>query len=416
MCAMKKVHHVVRRPGNRLGDPDIEIPVAEDLVTEPGAPVREGDVSFYSREDPLEAHFVENSADREWLWSQYTESFTQWRIDHEKRDTPLVAAAAVSGDIPPDGEPDPDLDPTEPIRRKARELGFSEVGFTRYDRRYTYASKKKWVKFQQAICLAYEQEYHGTQKIPSEEAEHTHFGTYTTEGAVSLELADYIRTLGYHAQVHSHSDSSAPYIPMFINAGLGQLGANGQLLMPHFGSRGRLMMITTDAPVRYDEPVDYGINRFCDKCQVCVVRCPSNALSRDKLWWRGALKNKVSYARCRPVMGRYDGCSICMKVCPVQKYGMKPVMDHYVETGEVLGKGTDELEGYTLKGMGKFGPGEKPHFSPEFFQIPRGRYENWLYEDFKRRLAAGEELTEEEMAEFADAVREAVQTKREVTG
>ena len=69
MCAMKKVHHVVRRPGNRLGDPDIEIPVAEDLVTEPGAPVREGDVSFYSREDPLEAHFVENSADREWLWS-----------------------------------------------------------------------------------------------------------------------------------------------------------------------------------------------------------------------------------------------------------------------------------------------------------------------------------------------------------
>ena len=164
MCAMKKVHHVVRRPGNRLGDPDIEIPVAEDLLTEPGAPVREGDVSFYSREDPLEAHFVENSADREWLWSQYTESFTQWRIDHEKRDTPLVEAAAVSGDIPPDGEPDPDIDPTEPIRRKARELGFSEVGFTRYDRRYTYASKKKWVKFQNAICLAYEQEYHGTQK------------------------------------------------------------------------------------------------------------------------------------------------------------------------------------------------------------------------------------------------------------
>ena len=69
-------------------------------MTEPGAPVREGDVSFYSREYPLEAHFVENSADREWLWSQYTESFAQWRIEHEKVDTPLVEAAAVSGDIP----------------------------------------------------------------------------------------------------------------------------------------------------------------------------------------------------------------------------------------------------------------------------------------------------------------------------
>ena len=67
-------------------------------------------------------------------------------MEHEKVDTPLVEAAAVSGDLPPHGKPDPDLDPTETIRRKARELGFSEVGFTRYDRRYTYASKKKWVK------------------------------------------------------------------------------------------------------------------------------------------------------------------------------------------------------------------------------------------------------------------------------
>jgi len=52
-------------------DPDIEIPVAEDLITVPGSPVREGDISVYNREYPLEAHFVENSADREWLWSQY---------------------------------------------------------------------------------------------------------------------------------------------------------------------------------------------------------------------------------------------------------------------------------------------------------------------------------------------------------
>ena len=34
-------------------------------------------------------------------------------IEHEKVDTPLVEAAAVSGDIPPHVEPDPDLNPTE---------------------------------------------------------------------------------------------------------------------------------------------------------------------------------------------------------------------------------------------------------------------------------------------------------------
>jgi len=410
----KKIHHIVRRPGKNNGDPDIEIPVAEDLVTQPGNPTRDVDVSFYGREYPLEAHFVENSADREWLWSQYTSEFSQWRIDHEKRDGPLVAAAAVSGDINPTVEAEPDLDYTDLIRRKARALGFNEVGFTRYDRRYTYASKKRWAKFPHAICLAYEQGYEGTQKIPSEEAEHVHFGTYAIEGQIALDLAAYIRTLGYHAQVHSHSDSSAPYIPMFVAAGLGQLGANGQLLMPHFGSRGRLMIITTDTPVRYDAPIDYGFNRFCETCQVCVNRCPSNALVRDKVWWRGALKNKVNYGRCRAVMGRYDGCSICMKVCPVQKFGMKPVMDHYVNTGTVLGKGTDDLEGFDLKDKGHFGPGQKPHFSPDFFEIPRGRFENWIFEKLKDQLA-DRDPNPEELRKFGDKVREALKVQRETT-
>ena len=45
----------------------MEIPVAEDLATVPGIPVREKDVRYYSRAYPLEAQFVEKSA--EWEWS-----------------------------------------------------------------------------------------------------------------------------------------------------------------------------------------------------------------------------------------------------------------------------------------------------------------------------------------------------------
>ena len=133
------------------------------------------------------------------------------------------------------------------------------------------------------------------------------------------------------------------------------------------------MVITADATITHDEPIDYAINQFCEKCQVCVNRCPSNALTKDKVWWRGAKKNKVSYKWCRPIMGRYDGCAICMKTCPVQRYGMQPVMEHYVVTGEALGKGTHNLEGYTLKDKGYFGPKENPHFDKGFFEIPRGR-------------------------------------------
>jgi len=48
----KRLSHVVRHPGAGSNDPDVEIPVAEDLANGPGSPIREQDVSFYSREGP----------------------------------------------------------------------------------------------------------------------------------------------------------------------------------------------------------------------------------------------------------------------------------------------------------------------------------------------------------------------------
>ena len=217
------------------------------------------------------------------------------------------------------------------------------------------------MKFNNAICLAWEQDYDATQSTISMAAEHAHYGAYEVmgeRGPPAGRLHPHPRLPRAGAQPQRRE---RPTIPYFVNAGLGQLGANGQLLMPHFGSRARLMMITTDAPLRHDEPVDYGINKFCDECQVCVQRCPARALVREKVWWRGALKNKVIYDRCRPLMVKMDGCGVCMKVCPVQKFGMKPVMEHYVETGEVLGKGTDDLEGFPCPTAGTSAPASFPN-------------------------------------------------------
>ena len=405
----KAVHHVVKRPGRKDGAPDVDIPVAEDLVSGPGSPQREVDVAFYSREYPLETQNVDKTADREWVYTVYTDEVMEFRRKHDKENKPLVEAASVTGQIEPTATPDPGRDITEDVRLKAREMGFGEVGFTRFDRRYAFVSKKGWVQYEHAICLAYEQEYAGTQAIPSLEAEFAHFGTYLVEGAKGLELADFIRSLGYHAQVHSPNDNSAVYIPMFVQAGLGQLGANGQLLSPHFGSRARLMIITTDGPVTYNEPIDYGIQKFCQECQVCVKRCPGRALIKEKVWWRGVEKNKLIYDRCRPVMARYEGCAVCMKVCPVQRYGMKPVMEHYIETGEVLGKGTENLEGYTLRDKGHFGPGELPQFDRAFFDMPHGREEDWLFKEFKDRLDKEGVPPEEELVGFATEVKKVLE-------
>ncbi len=404
---MKKlIHHVVRRPGKNLGDRDIEIPVAEELASTPGIPLREQDVSFYSRVYPLENPDLEKAADIDWEWAVLTEEVADYRKGHNERSKPHLRAAGVSGDLEPTGTPEPGKDVAEKLRRKARELGFGEVGFTKFDHHYAYAGRKAWVKYEHAICLAPEQDYNQTQTIPSLEGEHAHYGTYETEAEMVEDLTDYIRSLGYHAQMHIDGADSAAYIPMFVSAGLGQLGANGQLLSPHFGSRARLAIVTTDAPVTYDGPVDYGISKFCQICQVCVDRCPGRALIKDKVWWRGAQKNKVIYERCRPVMARYEGCGVCMKVCPIQKYGMKPVMEHYVDTGTVLGKGTDNLEGYALRDRGYFESGRLPVFSREFFEIPNSRPEQLVFEQFKERLKDEGIPSPEELTDFAAKVKD----------
>ena len=386
---MLKIGHSVTRPGRRASDELVTIKVPEELESVPGIVQNPHEVDFYSREYPLESQIVEFTADAEWLFSVSNEEQLERYKVHNRLNTPIVIEARDTAEIEPTAAPVPGKDVSQEIKQKARELGYGEVGITRFDRRYAYKHKRDWVKFPSAICLAMEQEYEPTQSAPSMWAEGPHFGTYRKMGALALELADYIRSLGYYAQVHTPNDGSAPYIPMFVEAGLGQLGANGQLLSPHFGSRARLCVITTDAPVTYDQPIDYGIHSFCNICQVCVNRCPGRALMRDKIWWRGAEKHKLIRRRCHPVMARYENCGVCMKVCPIQRYGMKDVMDHYIETGQVLGKGTHLLEGYNLGEMGYFGPGELPRFNNEFFRFPHGRTEDVLFEELKEKIKEG---------------------------
>ena len=205
---------------------------------------------------------------------------------------------------------------------------------------------------------------------------------------------------------------------MFVQAGLGQLGVNGQLLSPHFGSRARLQVVITDAPLTYDSPVDYGIYKLCETCQICFMRCPGKAIQAQRVWFRGVEKNKLISRRCRPVMTRFAGCGVCIKVCPVQKYGMAPVMEHYLETGEVLGKGSDNLEAFELEGKGYYPSGKVPSFDREFFDMPEGTQEDLVLEELKNELSDSGHLApiqkEEIWERFRQGVEAGINKKRRV--
>ena len=54
-----------------------------------------------------------------------------------------------------------------------------------------------------------------------------------------------------------------------------------------------------------------------------------------------------------------------------------------------------------LHDKGYFGPGQLPHFERSFFDFPHGRREDWLFEQFKERLANDDTPDGGELTEFA---------------
>jgi epoxyqueuosine reductase len=259
---------------------------------------------------------------------------------------------------------------TEAMKREAARLGLGAVGVTAYDLKYHYREYHGLNVGDTVIVGILEQNFDSTQMSPSLRAEKAALSAYAGLEDRMRQLADWIRAQGYDARAEGFV-GEAMVIPYAVAAGLGQLGLNGQLLTPHAGSRCRIEVMTTNAPFVHDSPVDYGIEGVCDRCQVCVRRCPAGAIPQNRKESRGVVKAKLNTKRCLPVMGKTAGCSVCMKVCPVQRFGLPAVLSEFEATGRILGKDTDDLEGFDWPLDGRhYGPGERPRLGPEVFETP----------------------------------------------
>ena len=106
--AKKKVGHYVQRPGRNPGDADVVIPVAEDLETVPGIPLRESDVAFFSREDPLENMAIAESASADWARRQrsgQSPELLAFYEEHQHEMEPIVEWVRSSGNLQTTGTP-----------------------------------------------------------------------------------------------------------------------------------------------------------------------------------------------------------------------------------------------------------------------------------------------------------------------
>ena len=278
-----------------------------------------------------------------------------------------VRATTKVDPTPSAATPDPD-ELTRRLKDHAAEIGLSAVGVAAYDPTYTFAEYQGSHVGDRVVVCVLEQNYASTQTIPSPRAEQTALSTYAELMERAARLAELLQQHGYRAHAHDQEGETI-VIHYGEQAGLGQLGRNGQLLTPEAGSRCRISVITTDAPLDLDAPVDYGVREICDSCNVCVRRCPVGAIPSTWRPHRGVEKSKLNTKRCFPVVAQADGCAICMKVCPAQRYGLTAVADHLARTGQILGKDTDDLEGYDWIDGYHYPPGRRPQISEEFLAM-----------------------------------------------
>jgi epoxyqueuosine reductase len=369
----------------REDDPEVSVPA--QLLSVPGTPKDRAEEAFFNMVDPepewlthsragkamelLEMAFTKERPEIKRVWGERIAAQQRAIADMESR----MPAAAPSGS-----------DLTDEVKALALRSRFDIVGITRFHRAYVYSNYRNHVRFRNLIVLGIERPagsfddqilsvgyMHTTQQV-------MHDGT-----EMMLQLAEFIAAHGHRSQIVAGpiGVNLVKVLPYAEEAGLGQMGLNGQLLSPWFGSRWHPFAMSTDARLRHDQPRDFGVRKLCDACQVCVRRCPGRAIPSQRVHWRGAVKNKLQVEKCVPMLMRYATCNICTQVCPVQKYGLQAVLDHFETTGgEVLGKGTEELEGYSLPDRGHYGVGRLPRFSRDEARI---RY------DLLDKLPAGAE-------------------------
>jgi reductive dehalogenase len=144
---------------------------------------------------------------------------------------------------------------------------------------------------------------------------------YAQSALVSVQLARFIRALGYSAQAHHMRNYRVLCVPVAVDAGMGELGRCGFLITKELGASLRLSCVTTDLPMQLDRPVDLGVQDFCRKCLKCAESCPSGAIPKgEPVVVRGVRKWKIDEVKCL-LYWSHEGaaCSICQSVCPWSK-------------------------------------------------------------------------------------------------
>ena len=142
---------------------------------------------------------------------------------------------------------------------------------------------------------------------------------YLESGKVAIQVARFIRNLGYEARAHIDGNYQVVCPLVARDAGLGEIGRMGLLMTPKYGPRVRIAVVTTNLPLLTDEPLnEYSTIDFCIKCKKCADSCPSQAISfNDMEEIDGVKRWQINQEKCFTLWCSLGtDCGRCVSVCP----------------------------------------------------------------------------------------------------
>lgn len=209
------------------------------------------------------------------------------------------------------------------VGKEAESLGIGLIGFTRTDHNFIFLKDHVGYVtklYPNAVVLGMEMDFKRIDAAPDMTAGLEAMKIYADLGIATNKLAQFIRSKGHGAVACHPLGGPILYPAMAEKAGIGEMGRNGLIITKKYGPRQRLSMIGVTAnPAPQQEIENIGIDDFCNKCGICIKKCPGDAIHEVPVKGKCGTLSRVDSEKCFPFFYDTHGCSVCIQVCPLHK-------------------------------------------------------------------------------------------------
>ncbi|MCB6415315.1 4Fe-4S binding protein [Faecalimonas umbilicata] len=173
------------------------------------------------------------------------------------------------------------------------------------------------------------------QEAPTKEYYNLYYSLNEKLNEIIMAGGEFLRNRGFEVyeqttdrvKIDQNNISRLPHKTVATRAGLGWIGKNCLLVTPQYGAAIRISSFLTNAPLECNDPINQS---RCGYCNLCVKKCPAQAL-KGTLWEVGIQREEIvdinkCYKKQVEIMLQKTGietdlCGRCFAVCVyTQKY------------------------------------------------------------------------------------------------